>query len=511
MAEKVYEQRPYQIECVATVFNELQSKINRQLVVMATGLGKTFTALRISEQFKRILFVAHREELIDQAFNVFEAWYPLQVGIVKGTRCDTTNKIVIGSVQTLTNRLGKFNPADFDLVIIDEMHHYMAPSYIKVAQFFTPTLLLGLTATPHRLDGLSLGNLIDKIVYDYGIDKGIKDGWLCELDAFRIRTGTDISKIKRTGGDFAKTELSVAVNSAVRNKLIVAKYKEYCEGRQALVFAVDQQHAKDICAIFKESGYNADVVVSDEDITPERSKTVREFREGKIQILVNVMILTEGFDHCNIGAILMARPTESLTVYIQQIGRGTRRKDEQFIFNHGRNNCIILDFVDGSGKHKLINTWTLDEGKRIEDMTFIGEERKKQLIAKREFKLAQERKMRIKEGEDRRINLLSLPIIRIRKDKGKFLEMATEKQIAWLKSEGVFVEGATYTKGQASEFITNFPAQDWMIVQLRVWGYDISGNVTIGQYYEVKKNREEAMPATKEPMTKEPKNSPFSS
>src|ERR1035438_8338201 len=124
----------------------------------------------------------------------------------------------------------------------------------------------------------------------------------------------------------------------------------------------------------------------------------------------------------------MARPTQSKTVYIQAIGRGTRLKTEQFLEKHQKNNCIILDYVDNTGKHSLINTWTLDQGKKIEDMTFVGKDRKEMLIAKRE---AEARKILIKQGLDKKVNLLKLPVIKLQTDRGGFLDPASEKQLEW--------------------------------------------------------------------------------
>jgi len=492
MTEKIYQQRDYQLEAIETCFNELRDGIQKQMIVMATGLGKTFVSREIASRFNRILFIAHREELIDQAYAVFDEQYPLQVGIIKERIFEVQKKIVIASVQTLTNRLHLIDPKEFELVIIDEVHHYAAASYIKVAHFFEPQLLLGLTATPHRLDGLNLSNIVDKIVYDYGIDKGVKNGWLCELDAYRIRTDTDLTKVKRTGGDFQKKELSVAVDSPERNELIVRKYQQYASERQALVFAVDMNHAEHLCQAFKAQGISSDFVVSDEEMTPDRKQSVADFKAGKIQVMVNCMILTEGFDHCDIGAILMARPTQSLTVYLQCIGRGTRLKSQEFIFTHGKNNCIILDFVDNTGKHKLVNTWELDSGKRLEDQIFMSKERRDNAIEKRE----QQRMLKIKEGKDKKIDLLKLPIIKMKTDRGGFLEAASEKQLAWLKSEGVWEEGKEYTKGQAAEYITNFGAKDWQISKLKAWGYDCSNNPTQGQYYEILKEKQNSQPST---------------
>ena len=502
--DKVYQFRSYQQEAIDAIDNKLKAGISKQLVVMATGLGKTYIATQQSLKYNKILFVAHREELIDQAAAVMDQFHPMQIGIIKAKRFEIDKKVVVASVQTLTNRLDKIDPELFDFIIIDEIHHYAAATYIRVVKHFRSKLLLGLTATPHRLDGLSLGNLVDEIIYDYGIDKGVKDGWLCELDAFRIRTDTDLSKVKRVGGDFNKKELQIKVDSPERNELIVKKYEQYAKDRQTIVFATGIDHAIHLTEAFIKAGHSASYVVSDEKLTPERREVIRRFREGKITVLVNVMILSEGFDHLDVGCIAMARPTESLTVYIQAIGRGTRPKTETFIERHKKNNCIILDFVDNSGKHKLINTWSLDKGKDPKDMTFMSKERRVQLA----IKIANERKMLMKVGADRKINLLKLPKIKLRTDRGGFLAPASDKQLAWLKSEGVWQEGVEYTKGQATEYITNFAAKDWQVRKLVQWGYEIDDNnfPTQGQYYEVKKKMDEQKTVSNYP---KPRHVPF--
>lgn len=474
------ELRDYQREAIEATFNGLQDGINRQMIVMATGLGKTFVATNIANQFNRILFICHREELIKQAYDAFEEFYPMQIGIIKEKTFEVEKKIVVASVQTLANRLSLISSTEFDLVIIDEIHHYLAVTWVKVAHHFKPQLLLGLTATPHRLDGLNLSNIVDKIIFDYGIEPGVRNGYLCQPEAFRIKTGTDISKIKRTGGDFAKKELEIVVNSPERNKLVVDKCIQYAPGRSTIIFCVDIAHGQAILRELRKQGVSSDLVVSDETITPERTKIVKEFKEGLIQVMVNVMILTEGFDYPDVGCIAMARPTQSLTVYIQSIGRGLRLKSEAFKQRHGVDNCIILDFVDNSGKHKLINTWTLDEQRPVKDKVYMGEERKEELARK-----IREHKIRIEEGKDKKINLLKLPKINLKTDRGGFLEPASEKQLAWLKSEGVWQENVEYTKGQATDYITNFEAKDWQRDKLKLMGYDISKGVTQGQYYEI--------------------------
>lgn len=414
----------------------------------------------------------------------------MQVGVIKGERFGVERKIVVASVQTLHNRLDRMRTDMFDLLIVDEFHHYVSPSFIKPLRHFEPRLLTGWTATPKRLDGLSLSNIADKIVFEYGIEDGIKDGYLAKLDAYQIRTPTDISKVKRTAGDFNQKELVEKVDTDARNELIVSKYKEYSVGEQALVYAVDIQHAIHLRDKFRQHGVICETVVSDTSVCPNRMELVSGFKKGLIQVITNVEILTEGWDYEDIGMILMARPTQSETLYIQCIGRGTRIKSKGYKTKFAHDHCTILDFVDNTGKHSLVNAWTIEEGKLIEDRMFLPEKRKNELLLNKELKERRERTLEVKYGFDRRINILRLPKVKIW-ESNKMLEPATEKQIKWLRDVGIWQPEIEYTKKQASELISNLPAEKWQVRFLAQHRYDISHGATIGQFQKVKKMLEE--------------------
>jgi superfamily II DNA or RNA helicase len=336
-------------------------------------------------------------------------------------------------------------------------------------------------------------------------------------------------------GDFNKMELSMSIDIPQRNQLVVDKYLQYANGRQAIVFGVDIEHAEHLAEIFKLNGISALSVHSElDDITRKRINS--DFKNKRLMVLTNVELLTEGWDYFDVGAVLMARPTQSLAMYMQMLGRGTRLKSIEFIetefeisiyedavskgldfekmiyrtkgctfFKHHSSdlfneteqafilkyyhkaNCKILDFVDNSGKHALINTWELDKNKDVTKKVFITEENRQDQILK--FKEKQEHKIKSKIKEDSTVDLLALPKLRIYHH-GRMLELATEPQLNWLKAEGVWQEGVEYTKGQASEFITNFQAKDWQIEKLRKWGYDVSNGATVGQYSTIRQEKE---------------------
>ena len=479
--------RPYQVECKKSIKENYDQGITKQLIVAATGVGKRMMAVNLMQHFRRSLFIAHREELIMQAYNEIQNYFPMQVGIIKGPVFEVDKRIVVASVQTLYNRLDRIDEDTFDLVIIDEIHHYMAKSYCTVARHWNTKLLTGWTATPKRLDGLSLSNLFEKMVFQYDIRAGILDGFLAPIEAYQIKTQSDISRVKKTAGDFNLHQLSEAVDSELRNNLIVQKYKQYTPGRQGIAYCVDMNHAYHLRDMFRENGIKCETVVSDTERCPNRSFLIDRFKGGDIEVLTNVEILTEGFDYPDVGVIMMARPTQSETLYTQCMGRSTRLKSQVFIEKYGTDKAIVLDFVDNTGKLSLVNAYELEKDVPIADRMFLPEEHKEKLLE--EEKRRRERRIKLEAGKDRKVDVLQLPKVQVWNSE-KMLEPATEKQLQWIRSAGIFEEGIEYTKLQASELISNLPCQEWQIRYLAIHGYDVSKGASIGQYQKVKSNIE---------------------
>lgn len=491
--------RDYQEECVNTVFQKLQSGTSRQLVVLATGLGKTFTATKITERFSRTLWLTHTEELIDQSARALAAEIygydinhvideyggviPLldkankentledfrqNIGVIKQKRFDLNAKIVVASIQTIYNRLEKIDSNMFDIVVIDEAHLSGAKSFAEVLNHFNPKLRLGLTATPNRTSGFSLADLFDEISFERDISFGIKNNYLCELDAIRVKTDISLDNVKTIAGDLSEKDLKV-VNNPVRNNLIVDKYLEYATNRQAIVFAVDVEHCMELCAVFNRRGVDANFVVGNEELCPDRKQRISDFKNNKYRVLVNVNILTAGFDYPEVGCIIMARPTKSLTLYMQAIGRGTRLKSN---FKE----CIILDIVDVSKKHSLVNTWNLDANKRLEDKIFMTTDKRNQLIELRDKKRAS---IDADRNVDEKANLMELPEMNI-KDNWNMKQPATAKQIQWLAGLG-YDTSEPITKGQAAQIIGSLPARKEQIDYIKKNGYNVENGATIWQ------------------------------
>jgi superfamily II DNA or RNA helicase len=246
---------------------------------------------------------------------------------------------------------------------------------------------------------------------------------------------------------------------------------------------VDIDHAYHLRDHFRNNGINSETVVSDTERCPNRTELVNSFRKGEITVLTNVEILTEGFDYSDIGSIIMARPTQSETLYVQCLGRGTRIKSASFIEKHKSEVCIILDFVDNTGKLSLINSYELEKDTPIADRMFLPKAYKEKLLE--EERVRRERRIKLSSGADKKIDLLKLPDVKVW-DSEKMLEPATEKQLEWLKSAGIYADDIEYTKKQASELISNLPCQEWQIRYLAVNGYDVTHGASIGQFQRVK-------------------------
>jgi len=362
--------RAYQSACLDRSLERYRAGVNRQLAVMATGLGKAvlFATLRQHHGFeKRVMVLVHREELAQQAADKILHWNP---GLLLGTemarhKAREMDTHVIASVPTLgrngSERLRRFDPADFDCIVSDEAHHSPSPQWQRVLNYFglmspgAPILSLGLTATPNRSDGLGLRKCFDEIVYDMGIDVGIREGFLVDLRCWRISTKSNLDAVRTTAGDFNEKDLANTVNTPERNGMVVKAWAQHAWEKKSLVFTVDIQHALDLAEAFKALGVPAAAVWGDD---PDRAEKLRQHRyTGEITVLVNCAVLTEGYDDPSLECIVLARPTKSALLLTQMIGRGTRMPSEchhiSEVAEDGKHECIVLDVVDTTSKHQL--------------------------------------------------------------------------------------------------------------------------------------------------------------
>lgn len=356
------EPRAYQTEAVKAILAARLRGIRRALLVMATGCGKTqcfvwlIARMRAEGETRPALIVAHREELLTQAANRVRSILPeARVGIERAeSRVELGSAdVIVASVQTIgAARGGRLEWLAPGLVIIDEAHHVAqrAKSYMNVVERFAgECFLLGVTATPKRLDRLSLhakgGGVFEEVVFDYGIRKAIDDGWLCPLRGYRVQTKVDLSSVRTTAGDFNQAQLSDAVEDEDRTEDAVLHWQRLAAGRPTIAFGASVAHAEQFVAAFRAHGVSAESVDGsmDRDV---RSAILGRYLSGETTVLANCQIATEGFDAPKTSCILMARPTQSWGLYVQCIGRGTRLAP-------GKEDCIIIDVVDLTTRHDL--------------------------------------------------------------------------------------------------------------------------------------------------------------
>jgi ATP-dependent helicase IRC3 len=370
--------RSYQEHAIQAVENNL-SKTNKQVLVLATGLGKTviFSHLisqRHKKSGKKALILAHREELLTQAKDKLLRINPdLRVSIEMADKYadDERTDVIVASVATIgragSKRLERFDPKQFDTVVIDEAHHASANSYKHVLAYFgvlklqegdsldtdwnSQCLLLGVTATPNRMDNEGIDKIFDEVVYNYGILEGIRDGWLSRIRAYRVDTKTSLEDVHTRAGDFAQDELADAINNPERNNLVARTYMEQFKGKQALVFGIDVAHAEALTQAFRDQGVYVAMITGDTN-KEARKYALTLFHEKNIQVVVNCMVLTEGYDNDTIDVIMMARPTKSGILYQQMVGRGTR-------IHPDKPHLIVCDFVDNTYRHVIKTTASL--------------------------------------------------------------------------------------------------------------------------------------------------------
>ena len=358
--------RDYQIECLETLLARYRGGKRRELVCLPTGTGKTviFAAFpRFFKMKKRMLVLAHREELLDQARDKITRANPeLKVEIEQaGRRASKGSDVVIASVPTLgrknSKRLARLDPEEFYLLVVDEAHHSTAATYKRVLEHFgvfkkdTRKLLVGFTATPKRGDGEGLDQVFDEIAFSRTLPEMILSGYLAPVAGWRVETDVDLSGVRTRMGDFVTGQLSDAVNVKERNRLVVEVYRERLEEKRTLVFCVDVAHAKGLAKAFRKAGI-ASASVTGETPGDERKKILADFASGKTRVVTNCMVLTEGYDEPSVAGIILARPTKSSLLYTQMIGRGTR-------LHPGKENVTVVDIVDVTRDHSLAGLPTL--------------------------------------------------------------------------------------------------------------------------------------------------------
>lgn len=320
--------RDYQKECLDTIDG---LSPGAYLVQMATGLGKTVTFANIKRR-GRVLLLSHREELVKQP----RKYYDCSFGVECASERSAGEEVVSASVQSLVRRLDRFRPNDFDMIICDEAHHAAAATYRSIFNHFSTRLLLGFTATPARGDKVRLDDIFDRIIFQRDLRWGIENGYLSDITCKRIDIGFDLSAVRTARGDYAPGELNDAMEGTA--DAIAQAYREHAVG-QTLIFAVSVERCKEIA----ERIPGAVVVTGD---TKNRHEIIDRFTRREIPCLVNCMVFTEGTDMPLIETVIVARPTQSETLYTQMVGRGLR-------LYPGKGKLTLIDCVGITGRASL--------------------------------------------------------------------------------------------------------------------------------------------------------------
>ncbi|MBI5852700.1 MAG: DEAD/DEAH box helicase family protein [Planctomycetes bacterium] len=314
------------------------------LVVLATGLGKTWLAAFDSRAFGRVLFVAHREEILAQARATFRRIRPnARLGLFTGSEKDGDAEVLFASIQTLgrANHLRGFARDHFDYIVVDEFHHAAAATYRRLIEHFTPRFLLGLTATPERSDGADLLALCGySVVHRVGLAAGIRRGLLCGIEYHGVADDLDFAQIPWRSGRFDPDALDAALATQRRAALALDHHARF-GGARTLAFCASQRHADHLAEYFRGCGKRAVAVHAGASSAP-RANALEDLRDGRLDVVFCVDMFNEGVDVPAIDTVLMLRPTESRIVWLQQLGRGLRKAE-------GKSHLRVIDSI---GNHR---------------------------------------------------------------------------------------------------------------------------------------------------------------
>lgn len=345
--------RAHQVEAKGKIF-EAWNRCNSVMLQMPTGTGKTylFTSLindlianyKAMHKEINILVVAHRMELLDQISATLSR-YGIAHGFIQGSREQHLwKRVQVASIMSLLTDRNYYNVSRqrFDYIIVDEAHHSLADTYVKLFELFPDAKKLGVTATPCRLNHELFLRLYETLVTSPQISWFIKQGLLADFDYVSIRPDSKIQRLVDSSdvaqtGDFSIADLDNTFNNQRIRSKIYKSYEKYAKGRKGIIYAINKRHAANIADLYCQHHVNA-VAIDCDTPKEERQDMIAQFKEGKIQVLVNVDIFTEGFDCPDVNFIQLARPTRSLALYLQQVGRGLR-------VVQGKGNTIIIDNV----------------------------------------------------------------------------------------------------------------------------------------------------------------------
>lgn len=349
------ELRPYQQEAKDSIFEEWENGKNKTLLVLPTGCGKTIVFAKVTEecvrQGNRVLILAHRGELLEQAADKIEKATGLGCATEKAeeTCLGSWFRITVGSVQSLMreSRLSRFPEDYFNTIIIDEAHHCISDSYQRVLQHFPDARVLGVTATPDRGDMKNLGQVFESLAYEYTLPRAIKEGYLSPIKAVTIPLKVDLTGVGVQSGDFKAGDLGTALDPYLEG--IAEEMGKYCRDKKTVVFLPLVKTSQKFRDILNSHGFQAAEVNGE---SRDRAEILKDFDSGRYNVLCNSMLLTEGWDCPSVDCIVVLRPTKVRSLYCQMVGRGTRLAE-------GKDHLLLLDFLWHTERHELCHPASL--------------------------------------------------------------------------------------------------------------------------------------------------------
>lgn len=347
--------RDYQEEARIAIANEWEKGVKKTLLVLPTGCGKTIVFSKVVEDRvklgERVLILAHRSELLDQASDKLAKATGIFTATEKAEQSCLNSwfRVVVGSVQTLQRpkRLAQFDKDYFDTIVVDEAHHCISDSYQRVLEHFSNANVLGVTATPDRGDMRNLGSYFESLAYEYTLPKAIKNGYLSPIKALTIPLELDLSAVSMQSGDFKASEVGTALDPYLEQ--IADEMLKYCADKKTVVFLPLVKTSQKFRDILNEKGFKAAEVNGD---SKDRAEVLDDFSKGKYNVLCNSMLLTEGWDEPSVDCIVVLRPTKIRSLYSQMVGRGTR-------LYPGKEDLLLLDFLWHTERHELCHPASL--------------------------------------------------------------------------------------------------------------------------------------------------------
>jgi len=341
------ELRDYQQEATKNLQKMREDGKTIALLYHATGVGKTITAATDAKAVGgRTLFLVNALKLASQAQETFaKVWPEATLGEYTGSQKDMTQTVIFATVQSISKDLEKFSPTDFDYLIVDECHHAAANTYQKIFTYFHPKFILGLTATPERSDGEDMLELFQNVAHKMDLKTAVERGILVPIRCVRVKTNIDLTDVRINGIKYNSQDLESKLFIPERNQLIVDTYLRYVNGKKTVIFCASVDHAAEIAKLLRDNGVKAEAV-SGRDRVEVREKILKDYETGSTNVLCACDLLNEGWDSPHTTVLFMARPTMSKTIYLQQLGRGTRRCP-------GKEDLLVVDFVDNANMFNM--------------------------------------------------------------------------------------------------------------------------------------------------------------